>query len=77
MFFSSTMIEQGDLADRISSRSSDLKDWLMTMDILKVLEGVVKLMKTVSVLYPFPGKRGKFTSIFPDWSFNFPSCWHY
>ena len=49
MFFSSTMIEQGDLADRISSRSSDLKDWLMTMDILKVLEGVVKLMKTVSV----------------------------
>jgi len=43
----STMIEQGDLADRISSRSSELKDWLMTMDILKVLEGVVELMKTV------------------------------
>ena len=57
MFFSSTMIEQGDLADRISSRSSDLKDWMMSMDILKVLEGVVKLMKTVSVsFYKFPGK---------------------
>ena len=42
------MIEQGDLAERISNRSSDLKDWLMTLDILKVLEGVVELMKTVS-----------------------------
>merc|ERR1711892_842786 len=43
----SVMIEQGDLANRISSRSSDLKDWLMTLDILQILEGVVKLMKTV------------------------------
>ena len=42
------MIEQGDLAERISNRSSDLKNWLMTLDILKVLEGVVELMKTVS-----------------------------
>ena len=42
------MIEQGDLAERISNRSSDLKDWLMTLDILRVLEGVVELMKTVS-----------------------------
>merc|ERR1712083_913257 len=43
----SDMIEQGDLAERISNRSSDLKNWLMTLDILKVLEGVVELMKTV------------------------------
>ena len=47
------MIEQGDLAERISNRSSDLKDWLMTLDILKVLEGVVELMKTVSDNFTF------------------------
>jgi len=43
----SKMIEQGKLADKISSRSSDLKDWLMSIDVLQVLEGVVQLMKTV------------------------------
>ena len=43
------MIEQGELAEKISSRSADFKEWLMTLDILKVLEGVVELMKTVSI----------------------------
>jgi len=41
------MIEQGDLADRISNRSSDLRAWLLSMDVIRILEGVVKLMKTV------------------------------
>jgi len=43
----SNMIEQGELADKISNRSSDLKKWLMSVNVLRVLEGVVELMKTV------------------------------
>ena len=41
------MIEEGDLAERVSIRSTELRDWLMSMDILKLLDNVVELMKTV------------------------------
>ena len=42
------MIEKGELANKVSNRIDDLRDWLMSMDILKLLEGIVDLVKTVS-----------------------------
>jgi len=43
----SEMIEKGELANKVSNRIDDLRDWLMSMDILKLLEGIVDLVKTV------------------------------
>ena len=67
------MIEQGELADKISTRSSDLKKWLMSVNVLRVLEGVVELMKTVSAISIFhllstisQHNDGNFHHIFPN-----------
>ena len=45
--FSSDMVEKGKLADKLEKRSNELKAWLVSLDVLKILEGIVQLMRTV------------------------------
>lgn len=42
------MIDNGTMADIIGERCEMIKEWLMNIDILEVLDGMLILMKTVS-----------------------------
>lgn len=41
----SSIIEEGELADKIASQSDDMRDWLLGIDVVKVLKAFVELTK--------------------------------
>jgi hypothetical protein len=47
LFFSS-IIEQRTFAENIGKRSKEIQAWLVSIDVLDVLDGAVQLVKTVS-----------------------------
>ena len=46
--FFSAIIEQRTFAENIGKRSKEIQAWLVSIDVLDVLDGAVKLVKTVS-----------------------------
>ena len=42
------MIEQRTFAENIGKRSKEIQAWLVSIDVLDVLDGAVQLVKTVS-----------------------------
>ena len=46
--FFSAIIEQRTFAENIGKRSKEIQAWLVSIDVLDVLDGAVQLVKTVS-----------------------------